>query len=152
MKQSNQTVEPDWDTPISFALTPSLIFHTLFASADTVHTGWESCIDSTLSEEDMTVIDEQTGNHCRLVKQRYAEDQDPEVTWMDWTVELKTGEIYLSGHWRAQEEEGASTQDWCAMQAEDAFSGACLLVGKRVRRGLIVEEPSRAPQPPRTRH
>ena len=43
MKQSNQTVEPDWDTPISFALTPSLIFHTLFASADTVLSGFGTC-------------------------------------------------------------------------------------------------------------
>jgi hypothetical protein len=152
MTQPNQTVEPDWETPLSFSLTPSLIFHAFFTSADTVHTGWDSCIDPALLIEDMTVIDEHTGNHCRLVKQAYVEDEEPELTWHDWTVELKVGDTYLSAHWRAQAEWSPSDQAWCTAQAEDAFSNACTLVGKRVRRGLLVEEPSRGPQPSRTRH
>jgi hypothetical protein len=100
----------------------------------------------------MTVVDEGSGNHCRLVEQSYAEDDAPEVNWHDWAVELRLGDTYVIGHWRAQDDASPSDWDWCAAEAENAFTRACVLLGKRVRRGLVVDEPMRAPRPARTHH
>ncbi len=144
--------EPDWDTPLTITLTPEAIIYALFSSADTVHTGWESCVDRSLIVSEITAVDEQSDNHCRLVGQEYVEDEAPDVTWHDWAVELKLGEIYVTAHWHSQENASPSDWDWSAQEAETAFSSACLLIGKRVRRGLVVEEPSRALRTPRTHH
>ena len=38
--ETDPTLEPDWDAPIKVQLTPAAIIHTLFPSADGVHTGW----------------------------------------------------------------------------------------------------------------
>jgi hypothetical protein len=152
MNEVNKPDEPDWDAPLIFTLTPGAIIDALFASAETVHTGWDSCVDPALVIEDKTVLDEQSENYCRLIKQAYVEDHEPDVTWNDWTVEIKMGDTYITAHWRAQEEWSPSDWNWCGSEAENAFSRACLLVGKRVRWGLIVEESSRAPRPPRTHH
>ena len=40
--------------------------------------------------------------------------------------------------------------EWCVTEAERAFAQACLLVGKRVLRGMLVEDLPGAP--PITRH
>jgi hypothetical protein len=152
MSQTTTTVEPDWDTPLVLALTPASISHALFASADAVHTGWDSCIDRTLVVEDITAVEERSGNHCRLVKQEYLEDDAPDVTWHDWTVEIKLGDTYIVGHWRLQDTLGPAAWEWYALEAENAFSHACVLIGKRARRGLVIEEAPDAVPPPRTHH
>ena len=145
--------DPDWDEPLELRLTPAAIIHALFASADSVHTGWESCVEGSLVVEDVTVNDERAGNHCRLVKQTYVEQEEPEEMWTDWTVEVRFGQVFVSGHWRTRESSVPADLDWCAAEAEKAFAGSCVLVGKRVRRGFIVEDPPRATdRPSRTHH
>jgi len=152
MTEMNSTSEPDWDTPVTFTLTPTAVIHTIYATADTVHTGWESCVDRSLAVAESTVLDEDSDNHCRLAEQEYVEDEMPDITWHDWTVELKIAEVYITGHWRAQVAGSPSDWEWCTGEAENAFSNACLLLGRKVRRGLMVEEPSGPQRAPKTRH
>ena len=145
-------MEPDWDAPIRVQLTPAAIIHALFPSADGVHTGWESCVDHALVTQETNAVDDLSGNHCRLAKQEYVEDHTPDVTWHDWVVELKLGGIYISAHWRAQHNANPVDLDWCMGEAENAFVNACVLVGKRIRRGLTIEEPPRTMPVAHTRH
>ncbi|MGE0384083.1 MAG: hypothetical protein AB7Q97_05085 [Gammaproteobacteria bacterium] len=152
MSDVDDQVEPDWDSQINLALTPGAIAHALFWSADTVHTGWDSCIEHDLIMWEITALDDNNDNYCRLVEQEYADDENAEMTWHDWTVELKLGSIHVTGHWRAQANSNFSDWDWCAAEAEKAYTSACLLVGKRVRRGLVVESQSEAPRVSRTHH
>lgn len=145
--------DPEWDAPLELRLTPAAIIHALFATADSVHTGWESCIDNSLVVEDLNVSDEGGRNHCRLARQGYVEQEEPEENWTDWTVEIRLGEVYLVAHWRTRESSVPADLDWCSKEAERAFANACVLVGKRVRRGLVVEDPPRAKErPSRTHH
>ena len=147
------TVEPDWDAPISIALTPAAIIHAVFPTADSVHTGWDSCIDQSLVVAETNAVDDVSGNHCRLIRQEYMEDHAPEVTWQDWTVELKLSNTYISGHWRVEQTVAPSEWEWCRSEAESAFTSACTYIGKRVRRGLLIEEPpSSMPTASRTHH
>ena len=152
MKPSESVSEPDPDTPLSLTLTPAAIMDAAFASADQAHTGWESCVEPALVIADMTVIDDAGANYCRLVEQAYTEDEAPDVTWHDWAVELRVGDTYITAHWRTEEDASPSDLEWCAREAEDAFTRVCVLLGKRVRRGLVVDEPVRAPRPARMRH
>jgi len=144
--------DPSWDEPIGLQLSPSSIFSALMHTADSVHTGWQSCIDDSLAQVSSTLVDELTGNHCRLAELEYADQENANENWHDWTVELKLGEIYLSGHWR--ERVGGSPADWawCLAQAEEAFTRACLLIGKRVRRGFVSDSPIEGLRMSRTRH
>ena len=144
--------DPDHDSVVTVTTTPSAIMDAVFATADQVHTGWDSCVDPALVVSDMTVAERAGGNYCRLVEQAYTEDEQPDVSWHDWAVELRLGEVYITAHWRAEEDASPSDWEWCAVQAEEAFSRACVLLGKRVRRGLVVDEPVRAPKPARTHH
>ncbi|MCP5151614.1 MAG: hypothetical protein H6983_14735 [Ectothiorhodospiraceae bacterium] len=152
MSQPESEMEPDWDTPLTVTLTPEEIIHTLFASAETVHTGWDSCIETKLILWDVSTVGEHGDNHCRLVEQEYVEEDSPDITWRDWAVELKIDETYITAHWRADDRASPSEWDWCADQAESAFGSACLLMGKRVRKGLVVEDAPRSRRAPRTRH
>jgi hypothetical protein len=152
MSEASNSSEPDWDTPMALTLTPAAIIQAIFGMAHTVHTGWESCVDPSLTVTELNALDEQTDNHCRLVEQEYVEDQAPDVTWHDWTVELKIGEIHVIGHWQAQVNASPSEWEWCAAEAERAFSSACLLLGRRVRKGLVIEEPTESRPAARTRH
>ena len=153
MSEAETSVEPDWETPLGLTTTPDTIIHTIFASADTVHTGWESCVDHELTMGEVTALDDRTENYCRLVEQEYVEKAEAEVTWHDWAVELKLGDVYVTGHWRAPDTASPSEWDWCSESAQNAFASACILVGKRVRRGLLVDESSPGATPtPRTRH
>ena len=152
MNTDNGGEEPDWDTPVSFTLTPEAIFHNFFASADSVHTGWASCVERNLIVTELTAVDEGSDNHCRMVEQEYAEETEPEVTWHDWAVELKIGEIYVIGHWRTTTNAAPADWDWCSSEAENAFANACLLIGRRVRRGLVIEEAAGNRRASRTRH
>ncbi len=140
--QNEASAEPDWDTPLTFTLTPALLIHSLFASANTVHTGWTSCIDNELILNDLVSMDDNSGNYCRIVEQEYLEDGgDDETVWHDWAVELRLGTVLITGHWQIQTTTSPMDWEWCAKQAEDAFGKACVLLGRRMRRGVGVEEP-----------
>lgn len=144
--------EPDWDTAVDLQLAPAAIIHALFWSAGSVHTGWESCVQHDLVVFEISAIDDHSDNHCRLAEQEYVEDPSEEVTWHDWSVELKLGHVYISAHWRARMDDSPAEWDWCADEAEKAFSAAAVLVGKRVRRGLAVESEPNSARAPRTHH
>ena len=149
MQEDETGAEPDWDTPLQITLTPGLLIHALFGTATTVHTGWSSCVDDGLAQSDLVTIDEGTGNYCRLVEQEYVEDGNDDVVWHDWTVELRLGTVLVTGHWQIQTTTSPMDWEWCARESEKAFEKACTLFGKRVRRGVGVEEPNPDSQPPK---
>jgi hypothetical protein len=145
--------QPDWSTPLTLTLTPEAIMSTVFGTAEEVHCGWDTCVNSTLLLAETTAVDPLTSNHCRMVEQEYSYDDQPDVTWHDWTVELRIGELYLLAHWRVQVAEAPAMWSWSSNEAESAFMTACTLLGQRVRRGLIVETSAAVvPVPPRSRH
>ena len=147
--QNDHSTEPDWDTPLQLSTTPALLIHALFGTASTVHTGWESCIENQLALSELTTMDELSGNYCRLVEQEYEEDdKEEDVVWHDWAVELRLGNVLITGHWQIQLTTSPMDWEWCSGEAEKAFDKACLLFGKRTRRGLGVEEPDPGTQPP----
>ena len=152
MSELDTDIDPDWDVELSVTLSPSMIIDTAFYTADAVHTGTESCIDSSLVIVDIVASDERSENYCRFVEQRYTEDDDGEATWQDWTVELCIQSTYITGHWRMQLPGSPADWEWGAKEAEKAFRAAALLVGRRVRRAIAVEEATYMPPPPRTRH
>ncbi|MCH9671460.1 MAG: hypothetical protein K0U93_08430 [Gammaproteobacteria bacterium] len=145
-------LEPEWEVPLTLTLTAGAIIDSVFATAESVHTGAQSCIDPELVVVDITAPDENSDNYCRYVEQRYVEDSLPDVTWQDWTIELRLDATFIVGHWRAQVSSGPADWDWCAAQAESAFGAAAVLVGKRVRRGIVVEQSSYGPKPPHVKH
>jgi len=100
MSPADSGHEPDWDAAIDLQLAPAAIIHALFGSAESVHTGWESCIQHDLVVFELSAIDDHSDNHCRLIEQEYVEDPSQEITWHDWIVELKLGRVYISAHWR----------------------------------------------------
>ncbi len=148
--QNDHSAEPDWDTPLQLSTTPALLIHALFGTASTVHTGWESCIDDNqLVLSELTTMDELSGNYCRLVEQEYEDDDKEEtVVWHDWAVELRLGSLLITGHWQIQLTSSPMDWEWCSREAEKAFDKACVLFGKRTRRGVGVEEPDPGTQPP----
>ncbi len=148
----NHEMDPDWDTPVRLTLTPAAIIDTVFFTADSVHTGDQSCVDQSLVVMETTAIDDQSENYCRFVEQEYMEEEETEVTWHDWAVEIRIEDVMVVGHWRATVTGSPSDWEWCATEAEKAFATACVLVGKRVRRGIVVDTPSAAPRPSRTHH
>ena len=152
MRQIDLTDEPDWDVAIDLQLAPAAIIHALFWSAGSVHTGWESCVQHDLVVFELSAIDDHSDNHCRLIEQEYVEDPADEATWHDWSVELKLGRVYISAHWRARLDDSPAEWSWCADEADKAFAAAALLVGKRVRKGLVVESQPTERRVPRTHH
>ena len=143
---------PEWNTRLSFTLTPEAIMHSVFSSAEEVHTGWDTCINGSLALSDTTAVDPATGNHCRLAEQEFNYDDQPDITWHDWSVELRVGTVYLLAHWRVQVNESPAMWAWSAAEAEQAFMQACALIGQRVRRGLVVESAPSMAVPPRSHH
>jgi hypothetical protein len=152
MTDVNSPNEPDWDTPIELSLTPALLIHALFPTAESVHTGWRSCVDGSLVVSDLSAMDERTGNYCRLAEQEFVEDGEEEVVWHDWAVELRFGEVLITGHWYMQVSGSPMEWEWCSREAESAFDKACVLIGRRVRRGISVEEPGVQSPPAKGRH
>ncbi|MCU0765829.1 MAG: hypothetical protein MUE39_00445 [Gammaproteobacteria bacterium] len=145
--------DPDWGTALTLTLTPNGISQALFWSASAVHTGWSSCIDKTMVTADLYAVDGEKGNYCRLAEQEFAEEDNEDVLWHDWVVEVRIGSVYVTGHWQTQVNAPLSEWDWCQREAELAFERACVLFGKRTRRGIVVEEGSEeAPPPKRTAH
>ena len=143
---------PSWDEAMSLTLTPGMIINALFYTANSVHSGWESCVVSELVVNDLVTMDERTGNYCRLVEQEFVEDGNDDEIWRDWAVEVRIGPVWVTGHWQVRQNAQAMEWDWTASQAEQAFDRACVLFGKRVRRGMVVEEPRPEAAPPPPRH
>ena len=151
MMPEQDSTEPDWDSPLSFALTPALLIHSLMATASAVHTGWSSCIDDKLVASNLVSMDDSAGNYVRLAEQEFFEDEDPETVWHDWTLEIRVGPVLTTGHWQVQVTAPPIDWEWNAREAENAFERACVLIGRRVRRGLTVDEPMPPEQlPPRS--
>ena len=53
--------DPDHDSVVTVTTTPSAIMDAVFATADQVHTGWDSCVDPALVVSDMTVAEHAGG-------------------------------------------------------------------------------------------
>jgi len=69
--------EPDWEVPLTVTITPASIIDTVFASAFSVHTGVESCVNNELAVVDIVAPDENGGNFSRYVEQEYARIPTP---------------------------------------------------------------------------
>ncbi|AGA91453.1 hypothetical protein Thimo_2743 [Thioflavicoccus mobilis 8321] len=153
MSQEQALVGPDWDSPVQLTLTPALMIHALMATATAVHTGWESCIEEGLVVSSLIAMDEGAGHYVRLVEQEYDDENDPEIAWHDWTLEIRIGRVLTTGHWQAPVGGALLEWEWHAREAEQAFERACVLLGRRVSRGLVVVEPQQSEGPVRsTRH
>lgn len=140
--------EPDWDTPLTLTLTPAMLIHSLFAQAQQVHTGNESCVSEELVVSQLLALDERTANHVRLVEQEYVDDEgEDDMVWHDWAVEVRVGDVWTVGHWQQPVNGSPVDWEWCVKQAQDAFSRACVLIGKQVRPGLAVVADPDAPAP-----
>lgn len=140
MDEYEDSLDPDWDSPLNIRITPRSIIDSVFRSAEAVHTGHESCIDNDLVQDDLYAHEADGKNYCRHAVQEYSEGESTaDSAWRDWTVELKIEEVFISAHWRAVAEGSPSDWEWCAREAENAFIAASILVGCRVRRGLAVE-------------
>jgi hypothetical protein len=148
MMPEQDATEPDWDSPLSLTLTPALLIHSLMKTASAVHTGWSSCIDDQLVVANLVSMDDAAGNYVRLAEQEFFEDEDPETVWHDWTLEIRVGQILTTGHWQVLVTAPPIDWDWNAREAERAFERACVLIGRRARRGLAVDEPMPSQQPP----
>ncbi|NEX22528.1 hypothetical protein G3480_19820 [Thiorhodococcus mannitoliphagus] len=145
--------EPDWDTPLSLTTTPGLIMHALMGTASAVHTAWSSCIDDTLVLSNQVAMDDQAGHYVRLVEQEFVEEDQPGQLWHDWTLEVRIGSVLTTGHWQFAANAHPSEWEWNAREASRAFERACVLLGRRVRRSLVVEEPVQFEDVPRaSRH
>ncbi|MGB0712871.1 MAG: hypothetical protein ACPGUC_04860 [Gammaproteobacteria bacterium] len=140
MPLEEKDFEPDWDTPLELTVSPAALIHALFYTARQVHTGWESCIDAQFVTYEINAVDPHNDNHARFVEQEYVVDEDG-TNWHDWTVELHLGRVFVIGHWQLPLDASPADWEWCTKEAESAFERACLFLGKRVRRGLAVEDP-----------
>ncbi len=140
--------DPDWDSPLNFTLTPELIAHALMETASAVHTGWASCIDEEAILSQRTAMDETGEKSIRLIEQEFVDEQDNTAAWHDWALEVRVGSVFILAHWQTRLDAPTVEWEWSASAAERAFERACVLLGRRVRRGLIVEEPVRPELPP----
>jgi len=145
--------DPDWDMPLTIKLTPELIVHAVMQNAAAVHTGWESCIDEDMLLSDLVAMDDAGNNAVRLVEQEFADEQEEGVAWHDWALEVKIGKVITTGHFSLRVNSAPLDWEWQAREAENAFDRACVLIGRRVRRGPVIEEPMPRELPPRaSRH
>lgn len=146
--------DPDWDSPLNLTLTPSMLIHSLFFMAQQVHTGEESCVTPDFVVNELLALDERTGNHARLVEQEYVEEGTDDTVVHDWAVEIRIDKVWITAHWQQPVTVSPLEWEWCARQAEQAFSRACVLFGKQVRSGLVVldEQAVAPPEPELRRH
>ncbi len=153
MIPDDKTQEPDWESPLQLTLTPNMLINTLMGTASAVHTGWQSCIEESLVVSNLIAVDDRTGDYVRLAEMEFVEDEDPDVVWHDWTLELRFGRVLTTGHWQVQTSSPLLQWDWSAGEAGQAFEKACAMIGRRVRRGLVVDETQASTPPPQsTRH
>jgi hypothetical protein len=150
MAEFESGTDPDWDSPLNFRLTPELIVHAVMETASAVHTGWESCVDEEAILSQITAMDDIGERSVRLVEQEFADDEDISVIWHDWTVEVRAGGVLVAGHWQVRSTSAPLDWEWTMAAAERSFERACVLLGRRVRRGLLVEEPMPRELPPRS--
>jgi hypothetical protein len=143
--------EPDWDQALVISVTPATLARSLFSTASSVHTGWSSCVDSSLAISDLIAIDERNGNYARLVEQEFFEEEAPDEHWHDWTVEIRIGDVFVTGHWQIQVSAAQLDWEWCSRDAETAFDKATVLVGKRARRVMTIDEDAETP-PAKSQH
>lgn len=142
--------DPDWDSPLDFRLTPELLVHAVMETASAVHTGWDSCVDEDAVLSQIAAMDDSGERSVRLVEQQFADDEDSSETWHDWAVEVRAGGVLVVGHWQVRSTSAPLDWEWAAAAAERSFERACVLVGRRVRRGLVVDEPLPRELPPRS--
>lgn len=142
------TADPDWDSPLNFKLTPELVVHAVMETASAVHTGWESCVDDDAVISQIAAMDDSGDKAVRLVEQEFPDEQDSSLMWRDWTVEVRVGRVLTVGHWQVRSNAAPLDWEWSAAAAERAFERACVLLGRRVKRGLVVEEPMPTELPP----
>lgn len=148
MIEQQDVSEPDWDAPLTLRLSPAQLIHSLMTTASAVHTGYASCVDDKLVVNNLVSMDDTVGNYVRLVEQEFYEDEDPETVWHDWTLEISIGKVLTTGHWQIPTDASPMEWEWNAREAENSFDRACLLLGRRVRRGLVVDDPVPTEQPP----
>lgn len=122
MKNDEDGAEPDWETPLSLTLTPTLLIHSLMATASAVHTAWTSCLDETLILADLVAMDDRVGNYVRLAEQEFVEEGKQEPVWHDWTLEVRIGPVLTTGHWQIEVSAHPSEWDWNAREARDRKS------------------------------
>ncbi|MCF7990615.1 MAG: hypothetical protein K9M02_09240 [Thiohalocapsa sp.] len=147
------SADPDWDMPLQLKLTPELLVHALMDNASAVHTGWESCVDEDALISQVVVMDDAGNNAIRLVEQEFADEEEAGAVWHDWTVEIRIGRVITAGHFSVRANAAPLDWEWHAREAERTFERACVLLGRRVRRGLVIEEPMPRELPPRaSRH
>jgi hypothetical protein len=145
--------DPDWDMPLTIKLTPELLVHAVMQNATAVHTGWESCIDDDLALSQLVAMDDAGSNAVRLVEQEFMDEQEQDLVWHDWALEVRIGKVITTGHFSLRVNSPPLDWEWHAREAEQAFDRACVLIGRRVRRGLVIEEPMPRELPPRaSRH
>lgn len=149
MPEDNAT-EPDWDTPLSLTITPAMLIHALMQTAGAVHTGWSSCIDEASVLSSLVAMDDHAGCYVRLAEQEFAEESQPEVIWHDWTLEIRIGSILTTGHWQFPVNAHPSEWEWNAREATKAFERAAVLLGRRTRPTIAVEEPTPFEMVPRS--
>ena len=147
---TDSDVEPDWDMPLQVNLTPADLSGTLFSTADEVHTAWQTCVDPRLVLAESIGQSPHNANYCRLVEQEY-DEEGSDLPWHDWTVEIRIGEICITGHWRLQTNARGVDWDWCNREAQQAFRAGCVLFGQRVGNTIYVEQVTPAGPAP-TRH
>lgn len=143
--------DPDLDHTLALTVTPAGLIQALFATSSSVHTGWSSCVGNNTVVFDLLSTDERSGFYVRLVEQEFFEDEDTDVLWHDWAVEIRIDDVFVTGHWQLQVSSPPLEWEWCIREAEMAFDKANVLVGKRVRRVMAVEEDPETP-PPKSQH
>ena len=149
----SDAADPDWDSPLEIKLTPELLVHALMENAGAVHTGWQSCVEDATVISELIVMDDDGSKAVRLVEQEFADEQEADVVWHDWAVEVRIGKVITTGHFSLRTNAPPLDWDWHEREAERAFERACVLLGRRVRRGLVVEEHMPRELPPRaSRH
>ena len=151
-EQYGAELDADWEAVVSVELTIGAVLDTVFAKAGAVHSGDTSCVDPQFVIAEITSHDERTGNYCRLVELEFREEDEPDVTWHDWTVEICLNGTFIVGHWRVQIGGGPADWDWSAAEAEMAFRLGSVLVGRRVRMGPLVEPSAFPPATPKIHH
>ena len=73
----DSSFEPDWEDSTHGDVDRGCpIIDTVFATAFSVHTGTDSCINNELAVVDIAAPDDDGGNFSRYVEQEYAEDSE----------------------------------------------------------------------------
>ena len=151
MTETETTAQPDWETPLSTTISAGSLIETLFSTASDTHTGWSSCIEDEFVISNLTVTGQDKSDYCRLIEQEYIEEDQNDLIWHDWTVEIHLGDIYIAGHWQIPSATVPIEWEWCEKEATFAFEKACVLFGRKVRRALAIEETLSSTRPPNTR-